>query len=67
MKKILSMVCVLAMAGSIAACETAQKEVDSYNAQKSAERAEVRSEAELRAARSSRITEQRTYDASQRK
>lgn len=67
MKKLLSMVCVMVMAGTVAACETAQKEVDEYNATKAAERAETRSEAELRAARSARITEQRAYDSSQRK
>ena len=65
MKKLLTMVCVLVTAGTIAACETAQKEVDIYEARQAAERAEAKAEAALEATRRDR--EQRMYDASQRK
>lgn len=68
MKKFLSMMCVLVMAGTVAACETARKEVDAYEAKQAAERAEAKAEAALRAARSERIqTEQKAYDSSMRK
>jgi hypothetical protein len=65
MKKLLTMVCVLFTAGTIAACETAQKEVDMYEARQAAERAEAKAEADL--TERTGAVEQRMYDASQRK
>jgi hypothetical protein len=67
MKKLLTMVCVLVAAGTVAACETAQKEVEIYEARQAAERAEAKADAALAASRRTGAAEQRMYDASQRK
>lgn len=67
MKKILTMVCVLVAAGTVAACESAQKEVEIYEARQAAERAEAKADAAMEAARRNQAREQRMYDASQRK
>lgn len=67
MKKIMTMVCVLATAGVLSACEAAQNEVKLYEAQQAAERAEAKADAALKAAKAQDTKNQRMFDASQRK
>ena len=67
MKKIFTMICVLATAGLLSACETAQNEVKMYEAMQAAERAEAKADAALQAAQASSEKNQRMFDASQRK
>jgi ABC-type uncharacterized transport system auxiliary subunit len=67
MKKLLTMVCVLATAGVLSACETAKKEIEIYEARQAAERAEAKAEAALMAAREASAAKKSSYDASMRK
>lgn len=67
MKKIFTMVCVLATAGLLTACETAQNEVKMYEAMQAAERAEAKADAALKASQAQDERNQRMFDASQRK
>lgn len=67
MKKIMTMVCVLATAGVLSACESVQNEVKLYEAQQAAERAEAKADAALQAAKAKDSKGQRAFDASQRK
>ena len=67
MRKFLTIACVLSMTGALAACETAQNEIEVYEARQAAERAEAKADAAMREMRTKNLRDQRAYDASQRK